>query len=349
MNVTYLIGNGFDLGIGLKTCFTDFLEYYLSVKSDDKDINDFKDTVREETIELWADLELRFGQYIRNFAESDMLNYIKIYEDMLFNLNKYLNEENKKIIDDIGDDNRVKIINDIVKLDTPSIREAIFNDIVNTGYFDEDNSIIFNFITFNYTTTLDRILNDITNRTNNQIYIRPDKNAFHKIENIVHVHGQLDNNTIFGVNDINQLCFPGTVPDKIIRRVVKPLKTSLLGYRVNTQCQEIIEKSDIICIYGMSIGETDAIWWQKIGHWLIHSHKGRVMCFVYNKDIDYNSIFGIDNMLDAEFDYRNRFIKISKFPEDFRNIFEQRFHVIINPNFMQINLVKEETKNKTTV
>lgn len=39
MNITFFIGNGFDINIGLKTKYSDFLYYYL----DSKKLENFKD------------------------------------------------------------------------------------------------------------------------------------------------------------------------------------------------------------------------------------------------------------------------------------------------------------------
>ena len=50
MNITYLIGNGFDLNLGLRTRYTDFYDYYLNnTESDTENISKlnalFKDLV----------------------------------------------------------------------------------------------------------------------------------------------------------------------------------------------------------------------------------------------------------------------------------------------------------------
>ena len=58
MNVTYLIGNGFDLGLGLKTRFSDFLPIYISEKSKDEDILEFQEDIAK-SIDDWSDFELQ--------------------------------------------------------------------------------------------------------------------------------------------------------------------------------------------------------------------------------------------------------------------------------------------------
>ena len=43
----------------------------------------------------------------------------------------------------------------------------------------------------------------------------------------------------------------------------------------------IITESDIICIYGMSIGQTDKIWWERVCDWLMQSDKHILIIFKY--------------------------------------------------------------------
>ena len=45
-NVVFLIGNGFDLGLGLKTSYRDFIDFYLNKKEDDSLLNSEKEIIR---------------------------------------------------------------------------------------------------------------------------------------------------------------------------------------------------------------------------------------------------------------------------------------------------------------
>ena len=48
MNITYLIGNGFDRNMGLSTSFSDFLKELLKeVEGDDPQIRKFKEDIRK--------------------------------------------------------------------------------------------------------------------------------------------------------------------------------------------------------------------------------------------------------------------------------------------------------------
>ena len=44
--------------------------------------------------------------------------------------------------------------------------------------------------------------------------------------------------------------------------------------------QDIIDSSTIICIFGMSIGKTDKMWWERICKWLRSSVNHRLIIYV---------------------------------------------------------------------
>ena len=48
MNITFIIGNGFDLNLDLKTKYIDFYNYYFSIESEKKPIQDFKAYLNEK-------------------------------------------------------------------------------------------------------------------------------------------------------------------------------------------------------------------------------------------------------------------------------------------------------------
>lgn len=65
MNITFMIGNGFDLNLGLKTGYGDFTKIYVEPKAGDCPvIAKFKHQLSIDFIEgNWSDLELYLGEY----------------------------------------------------------------------------------------------------------------------------------------------------------------------------------------------------------------------------------------------------------------------------------------------
>lgn len=345
MNVTYLIGNGFDLGIGLQTDFKSFLKYYVGVSSTDEDIVKFKQKIQQDTLDLWADFEKCFGEYIANFNDETIENYIKIYEDVLFELNKYLKIENNRFSDDISKEEK-QIIKWITLAEPRELgfRPAVVEDFFSrTGYNSASLDVTYDFLSFNYTDICDRIFKKIKDFTGNVLYSHTIGNVTYtrKTGKLIHVHGELNENMIMGVNDIKQLPFSGNLPNRIKRRIVKPEKNKKIGYKIDEKAARFIKESTIICIYGMSIGETDTIWWERIGSWILTSKEKQLIYFVYDKNVKNETIFGIDQMLDAEEMYCNKLLNALKISKENLDTAKKRIIVIVNSKFMQMNKAKE--------
>lgn len=357
MDVTYLIGNGFDLGIGLKTRFEDFLKYYLKVESKDEDIIDFKETIKRETIDLWADFEVRFGKYSIHFNKDNFSQFIKIYEDVLKEMNMYLKNEVKKIPLTIQNYyiNKFKewiLLNNLISMGfRPAISHAFEID---TNYYKTD-IINHNFLIYNYTKTFDDFLNFITEKDGETLalsqYIKYGKpqDRIQKIGEVIHIHGELDKYMILGVNDEKQFWFPDDLPDEITKRMIKPVKNVRIGSMVEENGTNIINGSSVIFIYGMSMGETDTIWWERIGKWLESDIAKRIILFVYNPSIDTQSVTAIDYLLEIEEQYRNDLLKTLKIPTNKFDLLKEKVIIVINSDFMQMKLVKEDKKDEVTV
>lgn len=78
MNIVYLIGNGFDINIGLKTRYKDFYDYYLALDSsgDNEHVKKLKEHLKETLStddKYWSDLEIALGAYTTNFSSLEEL------------------------------------------------------------------------------------------------------------------------------------------------------------------------------------------------------------------------------------------------------------------------------------
>ena len=94
MDITYLIGNGFDINIGLATRYCDFYEYYKQQPSSNKTIAKLKNDIRCN-YENWADLEVKLGEYTADFLEET--DFESVFEDIQDNLSQYLEKKKKPV------------------------------------------------------------------------------------------------------------------------------------------------------------------------------------------------------------------------------------------------------------
>ena len=57
-----------------------------------------------------------------------------------------------------------------------------------------------------------------------------------------------------------------------------------IGARKTEKTVDVIRNSRIICIYGMSIGITDKIWWEELIKWLISNSNNKLVIFCKEKE-----------------------------------------------------------------
>ena len=104
MNITFLIGNGFDIGLGLKTQYEKFYDYYQKPLEDDSDnIKDFKKVLKKwqsdknTAVIDWADFESAFGKHSADFKIDQKREYLERFEDFVVNFNAYVEDEENRI------------------------------------------------------------------------------------------------------------------------------------------------------------------------------------------------------------------------------------------------------------
>ena len=279
MYITFLIGNGFDINIGLHTRYSDFYKFFVK---NARVSNMIRNWIVEEE-HLWSDLELRLGQKISevNKETLDQFYEDKIELDSL--LVEYLETEQKRF--EIFKNNQSVIEKEFVR----SIMEFTEGFTVVDGNFIKEiketyRSEIFEyqFITFNYTDVLTKIVNSCK-RSNSDVGSHANETGgrlVDKLGMVHHIHGTVGGEAILGVNDVSQinnefLCSESTFQETFIKRQAN----EYLGQEKTKRAQEIISKSKIICIFGMSIGSTDQMWWEELVNWLLSSTIKKLVIF----------------------------------------------------------------------
>jgi len=62
MNITFLIGNGFDRNLGLKTTYSDFIKWYKKTPPKTDILKKFREYINDNE-ELWSAAEEELGKY----------------------------------------------------------------------------------------------------------------------------------------------------------------------------------------------------------------------------------------------------------------------------------------------
>lgn len=280
MVITYLIGNGFDLNQGLKTRYVDFYPYF---KENASDTNRIKEWITPKS-ELWSDMEYAIGQSLdKVITQEDKEQFYKDKVEIDNLLGNYLREEEAKL--ELFSDNELvseikRSIGSLTSDSTDMGKSAIIRSL---QQFSSRTNIRFNFVSFNYTDAQEKVFN-IAKKSGIKISIPGDPRTTRTgvINRNFNVHGTIENGMIVGVNDKSQINnIELQKDDEFVRNIVKPYMNATLDNDNTNVVKRIISSSDILCIYGMSLGETDKLWWEEVVNWLRGSASRKLV--IYNR------------------------------------------------------------------
>lgn len=162
MSTVYIIGNGFDLNLGLKTSYKDFLksDFFLQYLGPENKLFNFLHNVHEES--KWIDIEKELEKFSK---QNDGYNYfLREYKELCSALKAYMKSIDTKSIDRKSEAYRL--------FSSEHLRGQI------------------TIINFNYTNSVLNIIKSL-GYTKNEIDMQ-----------IMHIHGSIDiDEIIFGVDD----------------------------------------------------------------------------------------------------------------------------------------------------
>lgn len=286
MNITLIIGNGFDLNLGLPTSYGDFYPYYLLEKTEkiiQKEL--------EENPADWSDLEKQLGKISLKY--SDYQTYIDDIDHVADKLTDYLKEVNKIEIPELPQVSQI-VYNDLCDftryLDTPQ-KNDMDRFIASIPNSDEIN---LNVLTFNYTSVFERI---------QELWAQKLQLGRIKEVQIYHIHQQLDESGILlGVNNTAQIDNVAFHDNYYVKAaIIKPFINSSIQSGIDKACQEAIRKSHILIVFGTSLGVTDQYWWDFIGSSLQANAKRLVYCPFDNEHITQTRKLLIQNRKFSDF------------------------------------------------
>lgn len=271
MRILYLIGNGFDLAQGLNTRYSDFYKDRILKKDLSGDMLMKLQSSIKDDIKSWADMEKRLGEFSSEMGTIEDVD--TVYDFLKKELRDYLQNEQERII---IDKEKVSINREILltpeKFLPPESKDTI-RTLINKG-----TNIQIDAISFNYTDVFERAIS----YTSRLIEIKqPGASSPVKMVSVYKVHGALDREMIMGVADEEQITNKVLASDiDALEVMVKPRTTALRRDYISSRCSYLIANSDIIVMYGLSIGETDRNWWKQITDRL--NINGNVRLIIYS-------------------------------------------------------------------
>lgn len=318
-SVTFLFGNGFDISVGMNSSYIDFLTWYenqLTQSSSEiqKDfcpiISQFKGKIKNQSRwNTWADFEEDLISIASSADEIERIKVKRFYEHTCEKLPEYLTEQEKMIqIDNILPEDKVEKFKQAF---CNFYTETIEAKEIEEKHLLSSRDVQYRYVNFSFTSILDKLLNKI----------------FQKVD-VLHVHGTINSSITIGVDDVSLIktCF----------------KRAELYYLINTKSEnrqlqkwyqkatDMIIQSDVVCIYGMSISQTDNEWWKLLVEWLKNDTNDLV---IFWKAYEPKSLIEETEIQENIFE---RLICYSDLNIAEKNALKKRVHIVICPkSFMQ--------------
>ena len=287
MNITFLIGNGFDLNIGLATTYSAFLKEYTKLSDGDSDLlKYFKQKILKDA-KMWSNAELAFGTATEQFLADRYTaeDFCVCHEDFCVKLAEYLMGQEQRLNYTALSDNLVSGFVRGIQSYKSGFREAAADTITNAENM-FGGGFTFNFISFNYTAVLDLCIAAARKKTGvlgkRKMSNGSSDNQFGKV---LHVHGTVQRDMVLGVNDAGQIAAPQLFEgydEEYINELIKQKTNEINEENSDKKAFDLLKTSDLIYIYGMSTGETDKLWWGRICDLMVK--KGNLQLIIHKYD-----------------------------------------------------------------
>ena len=256
MDRLYIIGNGFDIDLGMDTRYSDFLD---STKfkefAEDKLVADFAIYLFNQNREYWVDMETAIKNYVNDNDSLDHVSFKIVFEKLKVFLRTYIQMQQSKFIQRISDVNGYY----------GSSRAVMLIKKIKSEIKKSNNVKIIN---FNYTSDSFFRLFDNIDRFSNQNQVE-----------IINVHGTLEvnSNIVLGVED------KALRTDRSEFGFIKKGRDENM---VNTNLYNSYSKASEISFFGHSLGESDIMHFKPMFEHIFNERKAHNVVLNFYNDGD---------------------------------------------------------------
>ena len=331
-NITFLIGNGFDLSFGVHSQYRDIYKAYSETQTS---AEPFVENFKEE-IQHWSNFEMDLAKFAAKCStEAQIVDCLRDFKQFT---EDYLIEEQKAAL--YARMRNPKDMQKVLAEFAISLEEFYTNNYPNITTKIEsilnNEQIDYHFITFNYTKILDEFING------SQPYLSKG------IANLaIHIHGKLQENVTFGIDNEQQLPkLPYSLTGRGRRALIKPVFNSEFDKQRMERAQEVIKKSDVLCIYGLLLGDSDLMWRKAICDWMIDSPQHHV--FLYIHEASSKMLSQADERMDYEEDIKESIFKSWGIENRHISPFLSQIHIPVSKNIFDFQHIPENILNRYT-
>ena len=338
MNITFLVGNGFDVRMGIKSGYKDVEDHYCSLSDKPEVICKFQNEIRNSG-RYWSNFETAMGKYTGKFGENELNIYRTCMDDFTTELYQYLESEEAKIDFNLCKSKIAEVFVNAMTHYNAELGKKYQFEIARIIQSRQE-PLTFNFISFNYTSILDKCLGLTFDKSPIGQHKSGNGAYSHYVnQNVIHVHGRIPDSIVMGVDNDSQIANPIWAKNKRFGDCyIKPAINARDGNLADEDADKLINESTLIYIFGMSLGETDKTWWKKLGIWL---EKPDHRLIIYGHNPNYSKAQLTHNRKNIYEDgVRDRFLDLADIPEEKRDSIEGKIYVVYHSSLFDVDLVK---------
>ena len=338
MSTLFFIGNGFDINCGMHTSYKDVYTGYVKEESNSEKIKKFKNVIASN-IDNWGDFEMSMASYAESLeSEVELLECLRDFANYM---EKYLIKELSITKEKLADENIYNAALEEMGNSLSSFYKGLSHN-VNSVMENRGAGMLRNMevVSFNYTDVFDTI------------YLGYMRTRGVEGKSVIHIHGRLADAPVFGIDNVEQINAGYSLSRKGKRGFIKPIFNEAYDYQRVNQVYRLMTEARTICVFGMSLGESDLTWRTEIVNWLQQDKTHHL--FIYKYNLSNMSYRTVGDKMDIEDDEKERLLRewgIDVMDE----IFEQ-IHIPCGRNIFNIGKVvevielqKEKKKNAEIV
>lgn len=272
VNITWIVGNGFDLNLGLRTGYGQFVkDVYLSTDQDNyppekQSLIEAVDGLPEWGTDKWSDLEMLLGRVTTKYSLATIDSFAAAFEDMEEQLRQHLISENEGATSFLQSKQAIEETWSSIAEMCPRLSQGYRKTLKDYPNIREQHTYCF--ITLNYTHTLDLLLEEAEKlhapfarrKLNNTNYDD-------RCQKPIHVHGTIEEQggIVFGVSNASQIANKELAENEDFTEIwVKQRRNEFFGNTLYEQTMSVIADTSVFVIYGCSLGATDEYIWRAI-------------------------------------------------------------------------------------
>lgn len=313
MDIVYLIGNGFDLKLGLNTSYKDFYKWYEDSSNEIQKppVLKFIDHIRinEKVDKDWSDMELALGKYTKEFKSEDIIEESKNFHEYLVHaISEFIKLQEAKIP---KIDNAEELLCKYLISPEGKDRLLVEENKAFVKYrqkWSNTSPWNINIISFNYTNSIEK-LSKFEGGRHIGNYFTNGRESIH-LNEIEHIHGFTNDRLILGVNDQSQVENELLHPTNAMNWYVKSQFNSLCKLGHAAKCERWINNANLICVFGFSLGKTDKQWWEFIVKRMLSTNDCWLLLFYYDPNHSFTNL-QIPRREEHKSAYKNIFLNSS--------------------------------------